>query len=78
MTQFFDHNPGVAITSNRTHWLVIFRNDSSVAITEKPRSLFGERLWAFKGKVIRSNPTGQDFSLYGGNTGNEVIPIGSC
>lgn len=45
MTQFYDHNPGVAVASNRTRWLVIFRNDSSVAITGKSRSLFlGETL----------------------------------
>lgn len=48
MTPFYPHGPGVAITSNRSHCLVIFRNDSSVAIMGKPRHLFGQELLAFR------------------------------
>lgn len=40
MTPFYHHSPGVAVTSNRTLCIVIFRNDSSVAIMGEPRSLF--------------------------------------
>lgn len=61
----YHHSPGEAVTYNRIRCLVLFRNDSSVAIMGKPRSLFLAGALSIQRESDKQCPAGQGISLSG-------------